>query len=65
MIDYFATPEEVSTDWGDSISEDPGDLHRVYYQNIDGLKNHTDVMGLYISSMAQFSTSTFCWADIG
>ena len=65
IIDYFDIPKETLTAWGDSVYDDPGELHRVYYHNIDGLKNQNDVMGLYISSMAQFYTSTFFWADIG
>ena len=46
--------------WGDSIHQSPGDLHRVFLQNLDGLRNNIDEMEQYVSSMAQFQTSTFC-----
>lgn len=64
LFDYFAppaanTPASDSAAWGDSIHTDPGDLHRVYFQNIDGMRNNADEMDLYVSSMAQFHTSTF------
>lgn len=51
--------------WGDSIHDDPGDLHRIYFQNIDGLRNDIDEIALYVSSMAQLKVGTFCWADPG
>ncbi|KAI2502676.1 hypothetical protein MHU86_11801 [Fragilaria crotonensis] len=51
--------------WGDSIHDDPGDLHRIYFQNIDGLRNDADEIALYVSSMAQLKIGTFCWADPG
>ncbi len=51
--------------WGDSIYDDPSDLHRIYFQNIDGIRNDSDEIDLYISSMAQFNIGTFCWADPG
>ena len=51
--------------WGDSIQEDPCNLHRIYFQNIDGIRNDSDEIDLYISSMAQFHIGTFCWADPG
>ena len=54
-----------STSWGDSIHTDPGDLHRIYFQNIDGLRNDADEMDLYVSTMAQLKVGTFCWADPG
>jgi hypothetical protein len=56
--------EDDST-WGDSIHDDPGDLHRIYFQNIDGLRNDADEIALYVSSMAQLKIGTFCWADPG
>jgi hypothetical protein len=37
---------------------DPGDLHRIYFQNVDGLRNDADEIDLYISSMAQFQVGT-------
>jgi hypothetical protein len=70
-VDFFspATPAQPSpTDdgtWGDSIHDDPGDLHRIYFQNIDGLRGDVDEVSLYVSSMAQLRTGTFCWADPG
>jgi hypothetical protein len=33
--------------WGDSIYSHPGELHRIYFQNIDGLRNDTDEIDLY------------------
>ena len=69
LLDFFApsseSSPEYSSSWGDSIHDDPGDLHRVFFQNLDGLRNNADDMDLYVSSMAQFQTSTFCWADHG
>jgi hypothetical protein len=59
IIDHIDTPAEESTAWGDSVYDDPGELHRVYYQNIDGMKNQDDIMGLYVSSMAQFQPARF------
>jgi hypothetical protein len=56
---------DPSTEWGDSITTDPDDLHRIYFQNVDGLRNNADEIDLYISSMAQFQVDTFCWADPG
>ena len=62
----FITPStDDATTWGDSIHIDPGELHRVYFQNIDGLRNESDEMDLYVSSMAQLNVGTFCWADPG
>ena len=68
MMDYFPTPvspRNMQSAWGDSIHQDPSEYHRVYFQNIDGLQNTEDQMKLYVSSMAQFHASTFCWADHG
>jgi hypothetical protein len=28
--------------WGDSIESNLGDNHRIYFQNIDGLRNNAD-----------------------
>ncbi|KAI2489688.1 hypothetical protein MHU86_24897 [Fragilaria crotonensis] len=56
---------EDDNTWGDSIHDDPGDLHRIYFQNIDGLRNDADEIALYVSSMAQLKIGTFCWADPG
>ena len=52
-------------EWGDSVHSDPGDLHRVYFQNVDGVCNSADDIDLYISSMAHIQAGTFCWADPG
>ena len=60
-----SSPADDATLWGDAIHSDPGELHRVYFQNIDGLRNDSDEMDLYVSSMAQFNVGTFCWADPG
>ncbi|KAI2492606.1 hypothetical protein MHU86_21956 [Fragilaria crotonensis] len=57
--------KEDDNTWGDSIHDDPGDLHRIYFQNIDGLRNDADEIALYVSSMAQLKIGTFCWADPG
>jgi hypothetical protein len=68
LLDYFTLPSDESletAEWGDSIHTDPQNCHRIYFQNIDGLRNDADEMDLYISSMAQFQTGTFCWADHG
>ena len=66
LLDYFDLPFDLFPDtqaWGDSINEDPQDLHRIYFQNIDGIRNDADEMDLYVSSMAQFEIGTFCWVD--
>ena len=67
LLDYFDGATAASTvdrrEWGDSIHDDPGDLHRVYYQNIDGIRNTNDTKKLYASSMAELKVGTFCWAD--
>ncbi len=54
-----------SSAWGDSILEDPSEFHRIYFQNIDGVRNDSDELDLYISSMAHYNIGTFCWADPG
>ena len=67
LLDYFSctSDSEIGSTWGDSIHDDPGDLHRIYFQNIDGLRNDVDEIALYVSSMAQLKAGTFCWADPG
>ena len=70
LLDFFSPPIDSSPEywlsWGDLICDDPGDLHRVFFQNLDDLHNNdANDMDLYVSSMAQFQTSTFCWADHG
>lgn len=70
LLEFFAPavshqePDDTTT-WGDSIHETPGELHRIYFQNIDGLRNDVDEIALYVSSMAQLQVGTFCWADPG
>ena len=69
LLDFFtstaATAETDNSQWGDSINEDPAELHRIYFQNLDGLRNESDEIALYVSSMAQRNVGTFCWADPG
>jgi hypothetical protein len=69
LLDFFTVPDSSScpesSEWGDSIHIDPKDNHRIYFQNIDGLRHDDDEMDLYVSSMAQFNIGTFCWADPG
>ncbi len=57
--------KDDSLPWGDSIHDDPGDFHRIYFQNIDGVRNDADEIDLYVSCMSQFQIGTFCWADPG
>jgi hypothetical protein len=54
-----------SLPWGDSIHADSGDVHRIYFQNIDGAPNDANKIDLYVSCMSQFQIGTFCWADPG
>jgi hypothetical protein len=68
ILDHFlpsddGSPVDCSAAWGDSIHQDPGEYHRIYFQNIDGVRNDADELDLYVSSMAQFQVGTFCWAD--
>ena len=73
LFDYFSTSHQHASSeqllddgtWGDSIHVPSGDLHRVYFQNIDGLRNDVDEIAQYVSSMAQLQAGTFCWADPG
>ncbi len=51
--------------WGDSMYSHPGAHLRIYFQNIDGLRNDTDEIDLYIASVSQLHIGTFCWADPG
>jgi hypothetical protein len=51
--------------WGSSIFNDPAELHRVFFQNLDGIHNSPVAMDLTVSSMVQFKVNTFCWADHG
>lgn len=44
----------------------PENHHRIYFQNMDGLRHDADRIDLYVSSVvAQFQVGTFCWADPG
>ena len=69
LLNLFAPPPdpagEDNTYWGDSINDDPAHLHRIYFQNVDGLRHDSDEIALYVSSMAQLQVGTFCWADPG
>jgi hypothetical protein len=57
-------PVSMTTHW--HRLQSPGDLHRVFFQNLDGLRNNIDEMEeQYVSSMARFQTSTFRRADHG
>jgi hypothetical protein len=62
---HHLSPTADPLPWGDSIYSHPGELHRIYFQNIDGLRNDSDEIDLYIASMSQFHIGTFCWADPG
>ena len=48
MFNFFpsvSTPPELETAdlyWGDPINDDPSQLHRIYFQNLDGLRNAAD-----------------------
>ena len=67
ILEHFLPSDDVSpvdcSAWGDSIHQDPGEYHRIYFQNIDGVRHDADELDLYVSSMAQFQVGTFCWAD--
>ncbi|KAI2495356.1 hypothetical protein MHU86_19158 [Fragilaria crotonensis] len=71
LLDFFpsvsgtADAPETDSSWGDSIVAHPEDNHRVYFQNVDGLRHDADEIDLYVSSMAHFHVGTFCWADPG
>ena len=60
LLDFFSPSLEDSSEhsspWGDSIHQSPGDLHSVFFPNLDGLRNNVDDMEQYVSSMAQFQT---------
>ena len=65
ILEYFDSSESDASlgelkAWGGSILDNPDELHRVYFQNLDGLRNDPDEMDLYVSSMAQFNVGTFC-----
>jgi hypothetical protein len=52
--------------WGDDIRNKPeSSHHRIYFQNLDGMRNDSDEIDLYISSMAKLNVDTICWADPG
>jgi hypothetical protein len=65
LLDFFETPklEDEEMFWGDDIHTDPADLHRVYFQNVDGIRNDADDIDLYVEAMHQFNVNTICWAD--
>ena len=57
-----ACEEELSY-WGDTIHRPPDELHRVYFQNLDGLRNDNEEIDLYVESMLHYQVGTFCWTD--
>jgi hypothetical protein len=61
-VDCPNLPEE-SLYWGDTIQCSPNDLHRVYFQNLDGLRNDNEEIDLYVESMLHYQVGTFCWTD--
>ena len=66
LLDFYpptVMPGTASGEWGKSIHSDPGEFHRIYFQNLDGMRNEADEIDLYVASMAQFKVGTFCWAD--
>jgi hypothetical protein len=50
LLDFFETPklENEETFWGDDIHTDPVDLHRIYLQNVDGIRSDADEIDLAI-----------------
>jgi hypothetical protein len=58
-----ATTFDDATHWGDNIHCSPGDLHRVYFQNLDGLRNDNEEIDLYVESMLNYQVGTYCWTD--
>jgi hypothetical protein len=61
LLDFFEPPipENEETFWGDDIHTDPADLHRVYFQNVDGgIRNDADEIDLYVETMHQFNVGT-------
>jgi hypothetical protein len=58
-----ATTFDDTTHWGDNIHCSPGDLHRVYFQNLDGLHNDNKEIDLYVESMLNYQVGTYCWTD--
>jgi hypothetical protein len=68
MLSYLTTSstndENKDSYWGDNIHSPVSDeLHRVYFQNLDGLRNDNEEIDLYIESMRQYQVGTFCWTD--
>ena len=51
LLDFFTTPkpEDEETSWGNDIhAADPADLHRVCFQNVDGIRNDANEIDLYV-----------------
>ena len=52
LTEYFISSnsnlfeKDDSLPWGDSIHDDPGDFHRIYFQNIDGVRNDANEIDL-------------------
>jgi hypothetical protein len=70
ILPYLINPENTNTVgedettyWGDTIHCPPGELHRVYFQNLDGLRNDSEEIDLYVETMLQYQVGTFCWTD--
>ena len=65
LLDFLDTPkpENEETFWGDNIHTDPADLHQVYFQNVDGIRNDANEIDLYVKTMHQFNAGTIYWAD--
>jgi hypothetical protein len=55
LLDFFKTPkpQNEETFWGDESHTDPADLHRVYFQNVDGIRNDANEIDLYVETMLQ------------
>jgi hypothetical protein len=55
LLDFYPSmvlPDTVSGEWGTSIHSDPGEFNRTYFQNLDGMRNETDEIHLYVANMA-------------
>jgi len=51
LLDFFPSVRSVGSEtddssWGDSIAINPGEHHRIYFQNIDGVRNESDEIDL-------------------
>ena len=57
------TNSPENSHWGDTIHRSPDELHRIYFQNLDGLRNDNEEIDLYVESMLHYQVGTFCWTD--